>query len=246
MPVTRQDDDADERWRFSATGQAPHKEHSHDPGRNTPPRRPARLRPVRPPSRAALMTTGSTEAASARRTAQPTTPQHGSRRSVAPLLGVVVIAAFLAAQALGVADEPAADASAADAVAYWSDHADKEMLISMLFAVSSAALMVFGAALRDALRELGGGVDRLASIAWAGTVIAATGIMTIVSITFTAADTAGSVAPEVTQTLSALNRDFFFPMAAGFALMLIASGSAATRLRGAAPLVRMGVDRSSG
>jgi hypothetical protein len=47
-------------------------------------------------------------------------------------------------------------------------------------------------------------------------VIAATGIMTIVSITFTAADTAGSVAPEVTQTLSALNQDFFFPIAAGF------------------------------
>jgi hypothetical protein len=131
-----------------------------------------------------------------------------------------------------VSDEPAADASAADAVAYWSDHADKEMLISTLFAVSSAALIVFGVALRDALRELGGGVDRLASIAWAGTVVAATGIMTIVSITFTAADTAGSVAPEVTQTLSALNQDFFFPMAAGFALMLIASGSAATRLRG--------------
>ncbi len=178
------------------------------------------------------MTTGFTEAASARRTAEPTASQHGSRRSVAPLFGVVVIAAFLAAQALGVSDEPTADASAADAVTYWSDHADKEMLISTLFAVSSAALIVFGAALRDALRELGGGVDRLASIAWAGTVIAATGIMTIVSITFTAADTARSVAPEVTQTLSALNQDFFFPMAAGFALMLIASGSAATRLQG--------------
>lgn len=178
------------------------------------------------------MAAAPTHAASVPTAAHPTATRPGSRRSVAPLFGLVVLAAMLAAQALGVSDEPAADASAADAVAYWSGHADKEMLISTLFAVSSAALIVFGAALRNALRELGGGVDRLASIAWAGTVIAATGILTIVSVTFTAADTAGSVAPEVTQTLSALSQDFFFPMAAGFGLMLIAGGLAATRLTG--------------
>ncbi len=92
------------------------------------------------------------------------------------------------------------------------------MLISSIFGVSAATLVVFGAALREAACVAAAGRERLASVAFAGIVIAATGVLTIVSITFTAAETAGDVAPQVTQTLSALNKDFFFPMAIGFAL----------------------------
>ncbi len=142
---------------------------------------------------------------------------------LAPLAGVVFVLLSIVGFALG-SDEPDANASAAKVMAFWTDNDGKEMFISAIFAVATAAVVVFGAALREALRAAEAGFERLASIAFAGVVIAATGILTIVSITFTAADTVGDVSPQVTQTLSALNGDFFFPMAIGFSVMLIASG----------------------
>jgi hypothetical protein len=144
-------------------------------------------------------------------------------------LGIITVVAMLASLALGASDEPAATASAAATVSYWSQNSDSETLISLLTALSAGSLIGFGVGLRDVLRR--SGAEQLASIAFAGIVVAATGVLTIVSITFTAADTAGKVAPQVTQTLSALNQDFIFPMAAGFGLMLVATGAAAVRTR---------------
>lgn len=148
---------------------------------------------------------------------------------VAPMFGLVVAASFVGASLVGGSGEPAADASAAKAAAYWSEHANGQMAASALFAVSSASLVVFAGALREALANVS---DRLARVAWAGCLIAATGILTLVSITFTAADTAGDVDPAMTQTLSALNQDFFFPMATGFGLMMLAGGLVALRAAG--------------
>ena len=44
-----------------------------------------------------------------------------------------------------------------------------------------------------------------------------------------AAETIGDVAPQVTQTFSALQSDFFFPLAIGFSVFLLASGLAMLR-----------------
>jgi RND superfamily putative drug exporter len=73
------------------------------------------------------------------------------------------------------------------------------------------------------------GREQLARIAFAGTLIAATGILVNLGISFTAADTAGDVAPQVTQTLSTLSVDFATPMIVGFGLMMIASGAVVIR-----------------
>ncbi len=127
------------------------------------------------------------------------------------------------------ADQPGADASAAKAVAYWSSHSDKQMVAAAIFAVATGALVGFGTVLRDALRAADGGREPLARLAFAGIVIAATGTLTNVGITFTAADTAGHVAPQVTQTLSSLSIDFGTPMAVGFGLMMISSGAVVVR-----------------
>jgi hypothetical protein len=142
--------------------------------------------------------------------------------------GILTVLGFLVAFPLG-GDEPAADASAAKAVAYWSSHSDRQMLASAILAVSAATLVGFGAMLRDALREADSGREPLARVAFAGMVIAATGLLTNVAFAFTAADTAGDVSPQVTQTLSTLSIDFGTPLAIGFALMMIASGIAVIR-----------------
>jgi hypothetical protein len=143
--------------------------------------------------------------------------------------GVLTVVVFLAAFPLGVAGEPGATAPTAETVAYWTKHGGTETLLAILGAVSAAALVAFGAGLRGVLRGPDGGAGELAAIGFAGIVIAAAAILTSAGVTFTVADTAGHVAPQVTQTLSALNADFFLPVAIGFALMLIGCGVAAIR-----------------
>lgn len=144
----------------------------------------------------------------------------------AATLGFVSVATMLAAFPLG-ADEPAANASAATAVAYWSQHDGSQSIASIAYAVSAAALVGFGAGMRQAIRDKGAG--ELASIAFGAVVIAAVGVLTVVGIALTAADTAGHVTPQVTQTLSALNADLVLPTAIGFGLLLIACGAAAIK-----------------
>ena len=51
----------------------------------------------------------------------------------------------------------------------------------------------------------------------------------LIAATFVAADTAGDVAPQVTQTLSVLQADFFFPLAVGAGVFLLANGLAILR-----------------
>ena len=126
-------------------------------------------------------------------------------------------------------DQPARDASAVKTVAYWSNHSGKQLLAAGIMAVSAAALVGFGAFLRDALCTADEGRELLGRVAFAGIVIAATGVLTNIGITVAAAHTAGDVAPQVTQTLSALSIDFGTPMAVGFGLMMIASGAVVVR-----------------
>ena len=151
------------------------------------------------------------------------TPRVGVAARVGAVLGVVAVFSFLVDFALG-GDEPAADASAPDAVAYWTSHHDKQMVAIAILAFSAPALIGFGVILRDALRAAEEGREELARVAFAGLVIAAAGILTNLGITFAAADTAGTVSPQVTQTLSALSVDFGIPIAAGFGLFMFASG----------------------
>jgi hypothetical protein len=153
----------------------------------------------------------------------------GGHAPVGPLLGLATVVGFLVAFAIAPPDEPAADATAAQAVAYWSSHDDRQMLAVVVLAISVATLVGFGALLRDALRAADGGREPFARIAFTGIVIAGTGILVNLGITFAAADTAGDVSPQVTQALSALSVDFATPMVVGFGLMMIASGVVVVR-----------------
>ena len=146
----------------------------------------------------------------------------------APLAGVLFLVLAVAALLLA-GDPPAADDAAPEVVAYWSDNEEKELIASILGALAGVALVWFGASLRDAIARREGGTGRLATLTFAGTVIAGVGLMTNSALEFAAADTAGDVTAEVTQALSALYADFFFPMSGGFALLLLASGLAALR-----------------
>lgn len=148
----------------------------------------------------------------------------------APLAGVAFLALAVAAFAVG-GETPDVEDSTAKVVAYWNEHDADRIVSAVLGGFAAVALVWFGGSLRRVVFGAEGGDGRLAALAFAGAVIAAVGLLLFAGFSFAAADTVGDVPGEVTQTLSVLSNDFFFPLAGGIALMLLASGVAFIRTR---------------
>ena len=145
---------------------------------------------------------------------------------IGPALGVAAVAGMAFAIPAGE-DQPDATASAREAVNYWSAHSGKQLAASAILLLVAAALVCFGVVLRRTFARQG----VLADLAFGGMLVGAAGLLTNVALAVATADTAGDVSPQVTQTLSTLNIEFAAPIAAGFGLMMIASGIAAASSR---------------
>ncbi|MGH2978460.1 MAG: hypothetical protein ACRDLQ_02325 [Solirubrobacterales bacterium] len=146
----------------------------------------------------------------------------------APLTGVAFVILVIVAVIVG-GETPAADDPLAEVVEYWNDNKDQNIVAAIIAAISTVFLLWFAGVLRAVLAAAEGAPARLANTAFGGAVIGAVGWAMLIGFTFVAADTAGEVAPQVTQTLSALQADFFFPLSIGFAVFLLASGLAIVR-----------------
>ena len=146
----------------------------------------------------------------------------------APLTGVLFLLLVMVAFAV-TGESPGSDDPTAEVVEYWTGKDTENVVSAVLGALAGVALVWFGASLRDAIARAEGGTGRLAALTFAGTVIAAVGLMTNSALQFAAAESAGDVPDEVTQSLGVLFAGFFFPMSGGFALLILASGLAALR-----------------
>ena len=126
---------------------------------------------------------------------------------------------------------PSADDSTASVIAFWHDNQDEQIFVAVLASLAGALFVWFAGVLRGALRE---GEDpqteTLAAISFGGALIAMMGLLIGTSLEFAAADTVGDVPVTVTQTLSALQADSYFPIAAGFGIFQIATGMALLRV----------------
>jgi hypothetical protein len=143
-----------------------------------------------------------------------------------PALGVASVVGMAIAIPAGE-DQPDAQASATEAVAYWSAHSGKQLAAAAILALVAAALICFGTVLRSALTRAGA----VADLAFGAMLVGAAGLLTNVGLAVATAETAGDVSPQATQTLSSLNIEFAAPMAVGFGLMMMASGVAAAQSR---------------
>jgi hypothetical protein len=152
----------------------------------------------------------------------------GRWERLAPLTGVVFIALVIPVFLLG-GEPPDADDSTQEVVDFWTSNDDELIVGAILAALAGLFLLWFVGSLRSALRTAEGGTGRLSAIAYGGGVILAGGIALSAGIQFAAADTAGDVPPEVTQVLSVLNSDLFFPFVVGTMGLLLASGLLALR-----------------
>ncbi len=147
---------------------------------------------------------------------------------LAPLTGVVFVVLVVAGAVLG-GETPEGKDSQESIVRYWTDNEAERIWSDALGAWAAVFFMWFAATLRSVLRAAETGPARLASLSLAGATIAATGLLCAVSIDFATAESAGDVPGDVTHTLTVLNNNFFFPMAAGYGIFLLAAGVLAVR-----------------
>ena len=146
----------------------------------------------------------------------------------APLAGVLflllAIAAFLTA-----GDPPDADAPTAEIVEWWSDNDTANFVSAVITVYAALALVWFAGSMRELIARAEEGGSRLASVAFGGSIVLATGLALNAAFEAIAAETVTDVPPEVTQTLHVIYDGMYFPLALGFGLMLLAAGLAALR-----------------
>jgi hypothetical protein len=126
-------------------------------------------------------------------------------------------------------ETPGANDSLAEVIDYWQNNDEQAVAASIIAAFSTVALLWFAGVWRSTLAAAERAPARLANTAFAGLVVAAVGWSLLIAFNFMAAETIGDVEPQVTQTFSALQSDFFFPLAIGFSVFLLASGLAMLR-----------------
>ena len=146
----------------------------------------------------------------------------------APLAGLLFVVLVVVAVIVG-GETPDADDGLAKVVKYWADNKDQAIASAIIGAYSAVALLWFAGVWRATLAAAEGPPARLANTAFGGALIGTVGWAGLIAFTFIAADTSGDVAPQVTQTFSVLQADFFFPLSIGFSVFLLASGLAMVR-----------------
>ncbi|MDQ4040669.1 MAG: hypothetical protein M3141_02850 [Actinomycetota bacterium] len=147
---------------------------------------------------------------------------------LAPLSGVLFVA-LLVASFLISGEPPDSDESLAEVLEYWRDDDSKVIASAILGIYGLVAFLWFLGALRSALRAAEGGTGRLSATAFAGGIVLAVGAAVGLAIQYAAAESAGDVPTQVTQTLSVLNAEYFIPFPVGLGVLLLATAVATIR-----------------
>lgn len=157
--------------------------------------------------------------------------EQGRLERLAPLTGVVFFLLVLAAVFVNSGDTPGLSASAAKVAAYYDDHRDNIRIADFLGVLAGVFAVWFAASLRSAVWRVEGGSGRLASLILAGGTLLAAGAWTVFAMDFTVAEASAKVGPGVLLPLNALNENFFFPLAGGYGVFLLAAGIGLIRTR---------------
>jgi hypothetical protein len=155
--------------------------------------------------------------------------REGSLERFAPLAGIVFLALIVLAVIVGGGETPDANDTVRTIKSFYADNDDKVMLGDAIGAIAGLFLVWFAASLRRAIYRVEGGDGRLATLTLVGGAAAAMGAWVVFGVDFAVADASDDVGGVVLQSLNALNNGFFLPLAAGWALFMLASGFAIVR-----------------
>lgn len=145
----------------------------------------------------------------------------------APLTGVLVLLIFV--YEFLTPTTPDSDASPAAMVLWWTHHKNQQIASSLIGGLGAILLIWFGASVRRLVWRAEGGDGRLATLVFAGHFLAALGILLFCGFSYVAANNAGHLTPDTTQTLTVINNDMFLPLIAGVFVVFAAAGVAILR-----------------
>jgi hypothetical protein len=151
------------------------------------------------------------------------------KRWMAPLLGIAFIVLAIIGFAVGGGEPPDLDEGAQATLDYYLENDDSVFVGSALEGLAAAVFIFFGGVLRSRLRELEGPRGTLSAIAFAGTIVFATGLAIDATIGVALADSADDIDAESAHTLAALWQNDWLPFAVGLLTFLIATGLAIVR-----------------
>ena len=148
-----------------------------------------------------------------------------------PLTGVLFV--VLAVVAFIISGEtPGTDDSPQKVLDFYVDNDNSQLWAGAFLAWSTVPFMFFLGVLRSTLRAAEGPIARLSAVAFGGGIVLTVGALSFAGFTFTLGDIADDgLTPQAAQALNALNSDFFFPVAAGTATLLIATSIASLASR---------------
>ncbi len=147
---------------------------------------------------------------------------------LAPLSGVLFVALLVASFVIS-GEPPDSDEGISEVLEYWRDDDSKVIASAILGVYALIAFLWFLGALRSALRAAEGSTGRLSATAFAGGIVLAAGAAVGLAIQYAAAESAGDVPSQVTQTLSVLNAEYFIPFPVGLGVLLLATAVATIR-----------------
>ena len=101
----------------------------------------------------------------------------------------------------------------------------------MLVVIAAILFVFFGASLRRAIRRRESGAGVLSVVALGGGLVVAAGLATDSAIRFALSESAGKIDPVALQGLFAFWENFFWPMAAGLATLILATSLSAFETR---------------
>jgi hypothetical protein len=150
---------------------------------------------------------------------------------LAPLTGVLFVVLAVAAFIIS-GETPGTDDSPQKILNFYVDNDTSQLWAGAVLAWSTVPLLFFLGVLRSTLHAAEGPIARLSAVAFGGGIVLIIGALSFAGFTFTLGDIADDgLTPQAAQTLNALNSDFFFPVAAGLATLMIATGLAAIAWR---------------
>jgi hypothetical protein len=153
-------------------------------------------------------------------------------RWVAPALGVLFVALFVAITIIFGEGQDATDKSAQEVVDHFKDNDTKETIGALLAGVAAITGLFWSGWLRRVLRDAEGPGGILSAVAFAGMIVFAAGAIFSATLHLEMADYADDtdvIDPVVIQTLNAIDWSNFMFFPVGLGTLLLASGISVVR-----------------
>jgi hypothetical protein len=148
----------------------------------------------------------------------------------APLSGLLFVVLLVIGFIPLGGDTPGVDDSPAKIISFYNDHQTKEIFAVVFVALAALFLALFAVAIRNYLREAGGG-DFWPTVSFVGAVVGVAGFLVAAGTHFALIDGANlshgrTLGPDAMAALNAIDNDNFFAFSLPLSIMLLGAAGA--------------------